>query len=51
MGSISEKKMSFTEKIDTLDMIIRILTEHEEKIDKLEDRLETLVERIEKAVS
>ena len=37
MGVIS---MSFTEKIDVLDMIINILREHEEKLDELVTRLE-----------
>ena len=35
------EKMSFTEKIDVLDMLITILREHEEKLDELVNRLET----------
>lgn len=32
--------MSFTEKIDVLDMLINILREHEEKLDELTTRIE-----------
>jgi len=32
--------MSFTEKIDVLDMLITILREHEEKLDELVTRIE-----------
>jgi len=32
--------MSFTEKIDVLDLLINILKEHEEKLDQLVERLE-----------
>jgi len=35
--------MSFTEKIDVLDLLINILKEHEEKLDKLVERLENTV--------
>jgi len=35
--------MSFTEKMDVLDLIINILQEHEQKLDKLVTRLEALV--------
>ena len=34
--------MSFTEKIDTLDLIINVLTEHEKKLDTLVARLEKI---------
>jgi len=37
--------MSYTEKIDVLDMIITILREHEEKIDELVSRLEAAVDK------
>ena len=37
MGVIS---MSYTEKIDVLELIINILREHEEKLDELVARLE-----------
>ena len=46
--------MSFTEKVDVLDLLINILREHEEKFDELIERMEKmegLVERFEKAVS
>jgi len=39
--------MSFTEKIDVLDLIINTLTEHEERIDKLVTRLEAAVSAVE----
>ena len=45
--------MSFTEKIDVMDLIINVLREHEEKLDEIVERfekLEGLVERFEKAV-
>jgi len=32
--------MSYTEKIDVLDMLINILKEHEEKLDELVERYE-----------
>ena len=35
--------MSYTEKIDVLDLLINILREHEEKLDKLVERLEYAV--------
>jgi len=35
--------MSFTEKIDVLDLIIEILSEHEARIDELVSRLEVVV--------
>ena len=34
--------MSFTEKIDVLDLLINILREHEEKLDELVERLEEI---------
>ncbi len=38
--------MSFTEKIDTLDMIIATLMEHEKSLDGLINRLETVTLRV-----
>jgi len=38
--------MSYTEKIDVLDLIINILREHEEKLDELVERLEDTVAEI-----
>lgn len=35
--------MSFTEKIDVLDLIIKVLEEHEAKLDALITRLENRV--------
>jgi len=40
--------MSFTEKVDVLDLLINILREHEEKLDDLVERLEMVVEVIAK---
>lgn len=34
--------MSFTEKIDVLDLLINIIKEHEEKLDEIISRLENL---------
>ena len=34
--------MSYVEKVDVLDLIIQCLKEHEEKLDALVSRLETL---------
>jgi len=34
--------MSFTEKMDVLDLLINIIKEHEEKLDELISRLENL---------
>ena len=42
--------MSFTEKIDVMDLLISVLKDHEEKLDELEERFEKLVERLEKAI-
>jgi len=36
--------MSFTEKIDILDLIINVQKEHEQKLDELTERLEHIVE-------
>ena len=41
--------MSFTEKIDVLDLIIQILNEHEKKLSLIVDRLETIVNQAEPA--
>jgi CheY-like chemotaxis protein len=40
--------MSFTEKIDVLDLLINILREHEEKLDELVERLEVVSETIQR---
>ncbi len=40
--------MSFTEKIDVLDLLINILREHEEKLDSLVDRLEVVSQTIQR---
>ena len=37
--------MSFTEKVDVLDLLITILREHEEKLDTLVRRMETMCSR------
>ncbi len=37
--------MSFTEKIDVLDMIIAILQEHEKNLDELINRFEVTADR------
>ena len=37
--------MSFTEKIDVLDLIINVVKEHEEKLDELVERLERTCDR------
>jgi CheY-like chemotaxis protein len=39
--------MSFTEKIDVLDLIINVLNEHEKKMDLLVERLELIVDILE----
>jgi len=39
--------MSFTEKIDVLDLIINVLNEHEKKLDMLVERLELIVDIME----
>lgn len=36
--------MSYTEKMDVLDMLINVIREHEEKLDELVSRLERVVE-------
>jgi CheY-like chemotaxis protein len=38
--------MSFTEKIDVLDLLINILREHEEKLDELVERLEIVSDTV-----
>lgn len=38
--------MSFTEKIDVLDLIINTLNEHEKKLDSLVTRLEEITENL-----
>ena len=37
--------MSYTEKIDVLDMVIDILVDHEKTLDSLISRLEKLLDR------
>lgn len=44
----SRDTMSFTEKIDVLDLLINILREHEEKLDELVARLEVVSQTIQK---
>jgi len=39
--------MSFTDKIDVLDLIINVLNEHERKLDQLVDRLEVITRILE----
>ena len=41
--------MIYNEKIDVLDLIINIFTEHEKKLDLLIDRIEAVADRLEKA--
>ncbi|GAH50131.1 unnamed protein product [marine sediment metagenome] len=38
--------MSYTEKIDVLELLIKILMEHEKRLDELVYSLELLVERL-----
>ena len=38
--------MSFTEKIDVLDMIIEVLMEHEQNLDSLIRRIERVADRL-----
>lgn len=40
---IQGEQMSFTEKIDVLDLLINIIKKHEEKLDQLVERIEILV--------
>lgn len=42
--------MSFTEKIDVLDLLIQILNEHEKKLDLITSRLEAILEQAEPAL-
>jgi len=46
-GELAGIDMSFTEKIDVLDLIINVLNEHEKKLDLLVERLELIVDIIE----
>jgi CheY-like chemotaxis protein len=46
--NIASDEMSFTEKIDVLDLLINILREHEEKLDNLVERLEIVSQTIQK---
>lgn len=41
--------MSFTEKIDVLELIIKILNDHEKKFDNLVERLEIVTRTLENA--
>lgn len=43
---MSPSTMSFTEKIDVLDLLIEILMNHEKRLDELVARLELLVDQI-----
>lgn len=36
--------MSFTEKVDVLDMIIQVLKDHEKKLDEISRRIEAALE-------
>jgi len=38
--------VSFTEKIDVLDLLINIIKEHEQKLDEITERLETITEAL-----
>jgi len=38
--------MSYTQKIDVLDLIIQILNEHEKKLSLIADRLEAIVNEL-----
>ena len=42
--------MSVKDKLDTIDFIISILMEHEKKLDKLIDRMETNTEMMESII-
>lgn len=42
--------MSFTEKIDVLDLIIQTLKDLEQKMDELVERLETITEKLKPAL-
>jgi len=44
VGIMSYKQGEFTSRIDVLDLLINILREHEEKIDLLVERLETVAD-------
>ena len=43
---MSPSTMSFTEKIDVLDLLIEILMNHEKRLDELVARLELLVDHL-----
>ena len=43
---MSSSTMSFTEKIDVLDLLIEILMNHEKRMDELVARLELLVDHL-----
>jgi len=40
----------FTEKIDVLDLLINIIKEHEEKLDEITTKLETISEIMSKTI-
>jgi hypothetical protein len=42
--------LSYTEKIDVLDLLIKILNEHEKKLDKIVERLENIANQAEPAL-
>ena len=37
--------MSYTQKVDVLDLLIKVLEEHEKKLDELISRLESQVQK------
>ena len=41
------EKMSFTEKIDVLELLVGILAEHEKKLDIITKRLEAVTKSVE----
>jgi len=43
--------MSFTEKIDVLDLLIQILEDHEEKLDQIAERLEAIADKLTEPVN
>ena len=43
---MSPSTMSYTEKIDVLDLLIKILREHEKRLDELVASLELLVDHL-----
>jgi len=42
--------LSFTEKIDVLEMIIQVLNDHEKKLDALIERVEAVADRLDKVM-